>query len=97
MKSFSLRLSEKNEKAVMNCFLHGGKKIRAAVVVCPGGAYKTLADYEGDVVALKYYKAGFNAFTVKYSVAEKATFPAVKCPLFLQKILQILARFRKSS
>ena len=76
MEKFTLSLSSQNEKAVMNCFLHGGKKIRAAVVVCPGGAYKTLADYEGDVVALKYYKAGFNAFTVKYSVGELATFPA---------------------
>ena len=75
MKSFSLRLSEKNEKAVMNCFLHSGSKKRAAVVVCPGGAYQTLADYEGDVVAKKYYKEGFNAFTVKYSVGELATFP----------------------
>lgn len=76
MKSFSLSLSQQNEAAVMNCFLHGGNKKRPAVVVCPGGAYRKLADYEGDVVAKKYYKAGFNAFTVKYSVAEKATFPA---------------------
>ena len=76
MKKFSLSLSQQNEAAVMNCFLHGGNKKRPAVVVCPGGAYRKLADYEGDVVAKKYYKAGFNAFTVKYSVAEKATFPA---------------------
>ena len=76
MEKFTLSLSKTNPNAVINCFLHGGKKQRAAVVVCPGGAYKTLADYEGDVVAKKYYKAGFNAFTVKYSVGEKATFPA---------------------
>ena len=76
MKRFSLSLSQQNEAAVMNCFLHGGNKKRPAVLVCPGGAYKKLADYEGDVVAKKYYKKGFNAFTVKYSVGELATFPA---------------------
>ena len=58
MKSFSLRISKENELAVLNCFLHGGNKKRPAVLVCPGGAYRSLADYEGDVVAKKYYKEG---------------------------------------
>lgn len=71
----TIAISRINKDAVMNCFLHNDDKKRAAVVVCPGGAYKKLADYEGDVVAKKYYNAEFNAFTVKYSVGEKATFP----------------------
>jgi len=75
MQKFTLSLSKKDKSIDMNCFVHRGKKVRAAVVVCPGGAYQKLADYEGDVVAKKYYMAGFNAFTVKYSVGEKATFP----------------------
>lgn len=88
MEKFTLSLNKNNTNVVVNCFLHGGKKIRAAVVVCPGGAYKKLADYEGDEVAKKYYKAGFNAFTVKYSVAEHATFPNPLCDL--SKALKII-------
>lgn len=64
-----------NSKEIFfDAFIHSDKIKRGAVVVCPGGAYTNLADHEGDPVALKYYEAGFNAFTLHYSIKENATF-----------------------
>ena len=46
--------------------LHGKK--RPAVIVCPGGAYMTLSNTEGEPVALAFANMGYNAFVLKYSV-----------------------------
>ncbi len=43
-----------------------------AVVVCPGGGYRFVADGEGTPVARMYAGAGFAAFVLEYSVGEKA-------------------------
>lgn len=47
------------------------KKIRPALLVIPGGGYAMVSDREGEPVALRYFGAGFDCFTLDYSVAPK--------------------------
>jgi acetyl esterase/lipase len=42
---------------------------RAAVIICPGGAYRFKSDREAEVVAIRYLSAGNQAFVLQYSVA----------------------------
>ncbi len=51
-------------------------KRRAAVVVFPGGGYRSLSDSEAEPIALKYLAEGFHAFVLRYSVGEHAAYPA---------------------
>lgn len=46
--------------------LNGGR--RGAVLVCPGGAYISCSDREGEAVALKFASMGYHAFVLRYSV-----------------------------
>lgn len=48
---------------------------RPAVLVIPGGGYQMCSDREADPVALAYAKAGYQAFILRYSVGENATWP----------------------
>lgn len=41
-------------------------KTRPAMVVCPGGAYLTLATKEGEVIAARWLGMGYQAFVVRY-------------------------------
>lgn len=47
--------------------LNGNK--RPAVIVCPGGAYLSCSDREGEPVALAFTRMGYHAFVLRYSVA----------------------------
>lgn len=42
---------------------------RAAVVVCPGGAYYDLSLREKEPIALSFFAKGYNAFVLEYSTA----------------------------
>jgi acetyl esterase/lipase len=46
--------------------LLNGKK-RPAVLVCPGGAYMSCSDREGEPVALRFAAMGYHAFVLRYS------------------------------
>ncbi|WP_077622431.1 alpha/beta hydrolase [Sediminibacillus massiliensis] len=46
--------------------LLGGKK-RPAVIICPGGAYLSCSDREGEAVALRFASMGYHAFVLRYS------------------------------
>ena len=48
---------------------------RPAIIVIPGGSYKTCFRREGDPVALGYLRAGFQAFVLHYSLGEHAAWP----------------------
>lgn len=50
-------------------------KIRPALIIFPGGAYKYCSDREAEPIALAYNAKGFNAFVLRYSLNEKAAFP----------------------
>jgi len=41
---------------------------RPAVLICPGGAYMSCSDREGEPVALKFAAMGYHAFVLRYSV-----------------------------
>lgn len=42
---------------------------RAAVIICPGGAYQFKSDREAEPVAMRFMAAGMQAFVLQYSVA----------------------------
>ncbi len=67
-------LRSENEEVFIEGFYTVGEK-RPAIIVCPGGAYRTLAPYEGKPVAEAFIKDGFNAFVLYYSLNENAVFP----------------------
>lgn len=49
---------------------------RPAMIVLPGGAYLNLSDREAEPIAMAYFAAGFQAFVLRYSLREKARYPA---------------------
>lgn len=50
-------------------------KVKPAVLIFPGGAYRFCSDREAEPVALRYNALGFNAFILRYSLNEDAAFP----------------------
>ena len=48
---------------------------RPAVLILPGGGYQYCSDREADPVAFAYLKAGYQAFILRYSVAEYSAWP----------------------
>lgn len=48
---------------------------RPAMLVLPGGGYYMCSDREAEPVALRYLEAGYQAFILRYSVAEHAAWP----------------------
>lgn len=50
---------------------------RPAVLICPGGAYLSCADTEGEPVALRFAAMGYQAFVLRYSTYMKGKNPAL--------------------
>ncbi|MCL1820299.1 MAG: alpha/beta hydrolase [Oscillospiraceae bacterium] len=48
--------------------------IRPAALIFPGGGYQMCSDREAEPVALAYLAEGYNAFVLRYSVGDSATF-----------------------
>ena len=44
------------------------KKVRPAVIVCPGGGYEFWSEREGEPVALRFLSAGYAAFVLDYDL-----------------------------
>lgn len=53
----------------------GADRLRPALIICPGGAYRFLSDREGEPVALRFAGLGFAAFILKYHTAPRARWP----------------------
>lgn len=47
-------------------------KVRPALVICPGGAYRWCSPREEDPVALPFLSSGYQVFILEYSCAERA-------------------------
>ncbi|GBG94234.1 acetyl esterase [Ligilactobacillus salitolerans] len=45
------------------------KRVRPAVIICPGGGYRFTSDREAEPIAVKMSSFGLQAFVVRYSVA----------------------------
>lgn len=77
MQYSKINFTEKFEDSYIEAYLHGTPdeiKIdkRRAIVVCPGGGYGFLSEREAEPVALQYFAAGLNVFTLRYSIQAKA-------------------------
>ena len=59
-------------------FLLRGKKLRPAIIVCPGGAFQLRASSEGEPIAKWLNLIGINAFVLNYRVAPYAPFTSTK-------------------
>lgn len=63
---------------------------RPAVLICPGGAYMSCSDREGEPVALKFAAMGYHAFVLRYSVYGEGEngFPDLSKPLVVKENCQ---------
>lgn len=50
-------------------------KVKAGVLVLPGGAYKFCSDREAEPVAFEFMAKGYNVFVLRYSLNEDSMFP----------------------
>ena len=68
---------EKPEGAegILTCYLHdprafsGENRLRPAMIAIPGGGYCARSPREGEIVALQFFAADYQGFTLAYSVA----------------------------
>ena len=67
------------------------KKVRPAVVVCPGGGYRFVSPREGEPVAMQYLSMGYHVFVLRYSVA-----PA-RFPTALWQLALLMSQIREHS
>ncbi len=78
-----IHLQEGVSNATLTAYLHDTPidnhqySGRAAVVICPGGAFLGYSEKEAEPVALKLLSEGYDAFVLKYSIgSDMARFPA---------------------
>lgn len=65
-----ISLCEKYPNAELTLLVHDEASTpRPAVIVCPGGAYFSIADREGEPIARFFYNAGLNAYILRYSIS----------------------------
>jgi acetyl esterase/lipase len=73
MKSELIKFYDDREDVTLTTYvisdspeLLGGNK-RPAIIICPGGAYLSCSDREGEAVALRFAAMGYHAFVLRYS------------------------------
>jgi len=72
----------------LKSYIHGDKP-RASILVFPGGAYHFVSPREGEPVALRFFKAGYNAFILTYSTRDRM--PKTGYPMqLLQAVAAVL-------
>ena len=62
-------------------YLHEDEKFRPAMVVVPGGGYAVVSPTEGEIVAKRFYEAGYQAFVLTYTTNMFRLAPLEKQPL----------------
>ena len=73
-------LSE-DKTVTLDCYLYTpskaipNRKVREAVIICPGGGYLACSDREADPIAMGYSAAGYHTFILRYSIGEAAAYP----------------------
>lgn len=48
---------------------------RPTIIICPGGAYMSISDREGEPIALRFLAEGYHAAVLNYSIYPGATYP----------------------
>ena len=51
----------------ITAYLHADEQMRPAMIVVPGGGYAMVSPTEGEIVAKKFYQAGYQAFVLTYT------------------------------
>ena len=51
----------------LTAYLHEDEQARPAIIVVPGGGYAMVSPTEGEIVAKKFYHAGYQAFVLTYT------------------------------
>ena len=77
MKFEKLYIFPQDEKAHLITYIRDNppemsNEPRDAILICPGGGYQWTSDRESEPIALQFLARGYNAFVLKYSVAEMA-------------------------
>lgn len=57
-------------------------KKRPAVIICPGGGYRYIADSEDEPVMYHFLTKGYSCFSLHYSVGEDSQYPTPLIELF---------------
>ena len=90
MKRQTIKLWEKEEYSYpfageflpnIETYLHEDDQIRPAMVVVPGGGYSIVSPTEGEIVAKRFYEAGYQAFVLTYSTNTFQLEPLKMLPL----------------
>ena len=77
MKLERIPLSSTDEEIYMDAYVADPIKAltRKAILVIPGGGYHSLAEREGEPIAMAFLPYGYNAFVLHYSVGRRRPFP----------------------
>jgi acetyl esterase/lipase len=73
MKSTAIKLYQDREDVILTTYILEDSvemlkgKPRPAVIICPGGAYLSCSDREGEPVAIMFANMGYHAFVLRYS------------------------------
>ncbi len=51
------------------------KRVRPAIVLCPGGGYRFTSDREAEAVAMQFLAAGIHVAILRYTVAPQGEYP----------------------
>ncbi len=79
MKTIVLELS--NEDVTLSAYLLDASnempnaRVRPAVLIFPGGAYRVCSDREAEPVAMAFLAEGYHALILRYSLNQNAAFP----------------------
>lgn len=65
----------------ITAYLHEDRELRPAMLVVPGGGYAMVSPTEGEIVAKKFYEAGYQAFVLTYTTNMFQIAPLEKQPL----------------
>ena len=52
----------------ITAYLHEDEEVRPAMLVVPGGGYAFVSPTEGEIVAKRFYEAGYQAFVLTYTI-----------------------------
>lgn len=65
----------------MMTYIHEDTQVRPCMIVVPGGGYCMVSPTEGELVALKFYEKGYNAFVCTYTTKLLQSAPLGKEPM----------------
>lgn len=77
----------------ITAYLHEDERLRPAFLVVPGGGYAMVSPTEGEIVAKRFYDAGYQAFVLTYTTNMFRIQPLGKQPL--QDISRAVRYIRK--